>query len=209
MMQSLRSEPPERIGEFKVLEITDYLSRKFGQLCSETDRLSRNLLLFKVVGAQVVIRPSGTEPKVKIYSDIEGDKLISTRNRRAAEDMARNIADLVFDITLDRIGVRLSASAKRLPDHVDLDLRKEFDNIFSRDLINQAEFLSGQDDEEKLQWLKNRLSSYGAGADPIETAGRAVAHLCEALYSSASSPEAQRGLISLRSLLTAKEDSNN
>ncbi|HVG17837.1 MAG TPA: hypothetical protein VNI02_02220 [Blastocatellia bacterium] len=207
MMQSLRDEPLDRIGDFKVFQVTDYLSTdEFGPLRSETDRLSRNLILYRIEGAQIVIRPSGTEPKVKIYSDIEGQKLVSANDRRAAEAIARHVAELVYDLCLDRIGVRLSPSAKKLPDHVDLDLKKDFDENFRRDLLNAAEDLSRLDDAERSRWLRERLSQYGAGADPLETAGHAVVHLCDTLLAAGAAPQVEKALLLIKSQLTAEED---
>jgi phosphoglucomutase len=204
MMQSLRSDPVSRFGDFDVLATDDYLSvAKFGRLLSETDRLSRNLVLFKLDGAQVVIRPSGTEPKVKIYADIEGRRLIAGNDRRAAETLAQNLAEVVFDTCTDIIGVRLSPSAKLLPDHVDLSLKKEFDQIFRPALVEGAQDLARQGGEELTEWLRHNLSSYGGGADPLEVTTHAVAHLCQTLRKDTSNPELQRALLRIESRLAA------
>lgn len=194
MMRSLRDRPEERIGDLKVVSMTDYLSTDFGPLQSATDELSRNLLLYTLDGAQAVIRPSGTEPKVKIYADVEGQKLASTDDRRAAQDMARQLVDLVFDVCLSRIGVSLSPSAKILPDHVDLDLRIDFDQNFSGELLRNAQRLSQLSRKEILEWFRARLSAYGAGADPLEATGHALPHLCDDLLTRTRDAQIQQSL---------------
>ena len=203
MMGSLRNDPFSRIGDLSVLEVEDYLSSdgKLGPLKSETDKLSRNLLLFKLDGAQVVVRPSGTEPKVKLYVDIEGRKFVSSEDRNAAREMAGKLAEIVFDLCIDRIGVRLSPSARLLPDHIDLDLKRDFGEKFSQDLLDASVELAGKSEEERLQWLRKRLSAYGAGADPLEAVGRAVVHLCESLRADTSNPEIQRSLLTIQNQL--------
>jgi phosphomannomutase len=72
MMQSLRDHPPAALGGAPVLRSRDFLSEEHGPLRGDTERLSRNLLAYDLDSAQVVVRPSGTEPKAKIYVDFEG-----------------------------------------------------------------------------------------------------------------------------------------
>jgi phosphoglucomutase len=208
MMRSLRNEPVEYIGDFKVLSVTDYLSATFGPLQSTTDELSRNLLLYTIDGAQAVIRPSGTEPKVKIYADLEGQKLVPDGDRSAAEAMARQLADSVFDVCLRRIGVSLSPSARVLPDHVDLDLRIDFDQNFSGELLRNARRLSQLSRPEILEWFRARLSAYGAGADPLEAAGLALPHLCDALHLRTKDTQILESLLMIKEeLKIAREES--
>lgn len=203
MMKSLRDQPVEQIGDLKVRAMADYLSRDFGPLQGLTDELSRNLLLYTLDGAQVVIRPSGTEPKVKIYADLEGRRLVSAGDRSAAERMAGQLVDSVFELCLSRIGISLSPSAKVLPDHVDLDLRIEFDQKFSSELLNNAYRLSQLNDAELLDWFRGSLSAYGAGADPLEATGHALPHLCDALQARTKDPQIHESLRIIKRRLTA------
>ena len=54
-MKNLRNSPPKSIGELEVLKIEDYLPRS-------------DILIFSLVGEnRIIIRPSGTEPKIKFY----------------------------------------------------------------------------------------------------------------------------------------------
>jgi phosphoglucomutase/phosphomannomutase len=210
MMHSLRTAAPERIGDLKVLSKLDYLSEEFGPLKSSTDALSRNLLLFRLEGTQVVIRPSGTEPKVKVYADIEGQRLVAAGDRAAAESMARHLVDDLFNLCLSRIGVTLSPSASILPDHVDLDLRLEFDQRFRGDFLNEAKRLANSTAESTLQWFRLRLAPYGAGADPLEATRPALLHLCKSLGASASDPQIQQALREIQErLVAAKTETGN
>lgn len=61
VMEALRKSPPTAINKQKVIEVTDYLS-------DHTALPKSNVLLFRVDDhSKFVIRPSGTEPKIKIY----------------------------------------------------------------------------------------------------------------------------------------------
>jgi phosphomannomutase len=68
LMGALRRAPPQRIGERAVLVRRDYES---GEGAEGSARLPRsNVLAFELEGGtRVVVRPSGTEPKVKCYLD--------------------------------------------------------------------------------------------------------------------------------------------
>jgi phosphoglucomutase len=180
MMRSLREKPPEAFYRMPVLRSEDFLSASHGPLRSETERLSRNLLLYELENAQIVIRPSGTEPKAKIYVDVEGSKL-SESDRKGVAQYAQKMAISIVEDCILRIGFHLSASASILPDYIDLDLKSSFDTHFRKDLLDSASSLSRLSSVEQLAWLRNRLAAYGAGADPLAATSDAVAHLIETL----------------------------
>jgi len=70
----LREQKPKTMGDFEITSIKDYWQGK--PFLSNTDKFSRNVLVFnfktgdKTCNMTVTIRPSGTEPKTKIYLEI-------------------------------------------------------------------------------------------------------------------------------------------
>jgi len=61
-MLSLRQTPPTAIGAYKVIKVTDYMKTE------ETGLPASNVLVYSLEGgATVIVRPSGTEPKIKAY----------------------------------------------------------------------------------------------------------------------------------------------
>ena len=66
LMKSLRAAPPAEIGGWKVNGMTDYLSGNTGLIPSD-------VLEFRLEDAgKVIVRPSGTEPKLKLYLSVRG-----------------------------------------------------------------------------------------------------------------------------------------
>ena len=66
LMKSLRTAPPAEIGGWKVSGTTDYLNDGTGLIPSD-------VLEFRLEDAgKVIVRPSGTEPKLKIYLSVRG-----------------------------------------------------------------------------------------------------------------------------------------
>ena len=62
IMEGLRKNPPAEIGGCRVVKATDYKNTE------ETGLPAANVLTYKLDGgAEVIIRPSGTEPKIKTY----------------------------------------------------------------------------------------------------------------------------------------------
>jgi hypothetical protein len=198
MMRSLREDPPRAFGEMPVVETRDFLSPEHGPLRSDTERLSRNLLAYRLekaeVKAQVVVRPSGTEPKAKIYVDLEGGEMERNQTRRWAEELAaRTLVECVA-----RIGVHLLPCAGLLPDTVDLDLKHRFGTEFREELAIAAADLSRASVEERLAWLRGRLALYGAGADPLNATSAATAALLHEVAAEVPTP-ARETLIELES----------
>ena len=87
VMAGLRSGTPAELGGEPVLSVTD--------LTGGTTQLpSADVLSYRLPDARVVIRPSGTEPKIKAYLEVvqhvpDGD--LAAARRLAAARMARLI----------------------------------------------------------------------------------------------------------------------
>jgi phosphoglucomutase len=201
MMHSLRENPPEELGGIPVRHRADLLSQEHGPLLSETDRQARNFLVFRLDGCQVVVRPSGTEPKAKIYVDLRGASLAGGADRVQAGRFARQLAVRILDDCIGRVGYRLSASANLLPDYIDLDLKTDFDTAFRRDLTAAVGTFAGLDAEGRLRWLRQRLASYAAGADPIDAAGAAIDSLCADLARESASSTFQQAIRDLQAIV--------
>ena len=70
IMASLRENAPAEIGGYKVVKIVDYKKTE------ETGLPSANVLVYTLEGgATVIVRPSGTEPKIKTYFTTLGKDL--------------------------------------------------------------------------------------------------------------------------------------
>jgi phosphoglucomutase/phosphomannomutase len=200
MLKSLRSDRPTSLAGRSVEKFVDYLDESvMGPIKSKTDQLSRNLLVYKMEGTQIVIRPSGTEPKLKIYADIEGDKWDSQNDRNAAMKVAKNVASRVYETCLERIQIRLSESAQELPDYIEIKRKQDFDNAFTEDLTLFAERV-GQNTSltnhasKRILWLKDRLQEYTSGADPFVAVKKAVSHLSRRLIKETSNQNVVSGL---------------
>ena len=77
LMNELRKNPPAEIGGKKVVSIRDYLTETITDLITgavtPTGLPASNVLYFECEGGNVVVvRPSGTEPKIKLYLLVNG-----------------------------------------------------------------------------------------------------------------------------------------
>ena len=79
IMEELRNNPPTAIGEYKVVKVTDY------QKPEETGLPAANVLVYDLEGgAQAIVRPSGTEPKIKTYFTTLGKDLAEAQAQKDA-----------------------------------------------------------------------------------------------------------------------------
>ncbi len=70
IMAGLRENPPKEIGGLKVTAVRDYLKGTIvrGDSCEPTGLPTSDVLYFELEGGNwVCVRPSGTEPKIKLY----------------------------------------------------------------------------------------------------------------------------------------------
>lgn len=80
IMENLRKNPVESLGKMKVTVREDYNTlTRLNVLTGETEEIllpKANILVYWLDGGhQVIVRPSGTEPKVKVYYSIKGKDL--------------------------------------------------------------------------------------------------------------------------------------
>ncbi len=79
IMEGLRENPPAAIGDYKVVQVTDYKKPE------ETGLPAANVLVYKLEGgAEVIVRPSGTEPKIKTYFTTLGKDLAEAQAQKDA-----------------------------------------------------------------------------------------------------------------------------
>lgn len=78
MMASLRAEPPTAVGEVAVARIDDLLQGVEGFPPGDV------LRLWLDDGSRLIVRPSGTEPKLKLYLDVRGSSAKKATRRLTA-----------------------------------------------------------------------------------------------------------------------------
>jgi hypothetical protein len=167
----LRENPPETVGGRKVLSVTDYWDEEqFGPFISSTDRFGRNLMTYRLEGGiKATIRPSGTEPKNKIYIE------------KASAPVGAGASDAVFQAARDRVDrevqefsnaflktmlalvdIHLPAYALEISDLVSISSKRHFAEEFTPGLERLA--AGAGSDEELNAWIDSQLKSYGPDA---------------------------------------------
>ena len=77
IMEELRKNPPTEIGGYTVVKVTDFKKPE------ETGLPAANVLIYDLEGgAAVIVRPSGTEPKIKTYFTTLGKDLAEAQAQK-------------------------------------------------------------------------------------------------------------------------------
>ena len=88
IMRALRQNPPKEIAGYAVTRVTDY------EKPEQTGLPAANVLVYALEGgATVVIRPSGTEPKIKAYFTTLGKNL---EEAQAQKDKLAAVVEKIF-----------------------------------------------------------------------------------------------------------------
>lgn len=91
---------------------------------------------------------------------------------------ADQIARQVYNELLTRIGLSLSEAGLRLPDIIELDRKRDFEQQTVgqlREALAQGRFAHLND---LLSWLRTEVSSMTPGADPLPALKAPIAYLC-------------------------------
>jgi phosphoglucomutase len=79
-LKNLRANAPKYLGDFKVVSVSDYLTSVTTNTATdektEITLPKSDVLCYGLEnGSEVIIRPSGTEPKIKIYISAIGSSI--------------------------------------------------------------------------------------------------------------------------------------
>ena len=85
IMEKMRTNPPENIGKYKIVSISDYQLKKYINLMTKEEKETRlpksNVLYYELENDNwCCIRPSGTEPKIKMYFGIKENNYDDAKN---------------------------------------------------------------------------------------------------------------------------------
>jgi phosphoglucomutase len=135
---SLRANPPTEVGGLNVVDFVDHQSPDgpHGPIKSGTDKASRNVLALALEGgARLIVRPSGTEPKTKVYAEVSGapgadpDKL-----NLKAKGLAH---EFVLEM-LRRVDIELPVWSLSLSELLSVEKKTEFVEITMPQIIAKA-----------------------------------------------------------------------
>lgn len=165
---SLRQDPPSRLGGRLVLRMQDHQDTEDDLLpiVSETDRASRDVLVFTLDGgARVVLRPSGTEPKTKVYVEVSGDAQDrGPAARRRIDREAQDLAEGVVLALLDRVGLPLEPWMLGASDLVSVEHKRALAPLLDELERRLVAAHTPQERQAVSQWLDRSLAPLGAGA---------------------------------------------
>ena len=171
IQQGMRDNPPTEIGGHAVTAFHDRADPKgpWGPIKSGTDAASRDMLVFQLgPDRRILLRPSGTEPKNKIYVEVcgrPGAPLETEVPLVVAE--AKDLAIAFAQQMLARVDIHLPAWALRVSDLVAIEHKQHFAEVVIPGLCSR---LSAG--EPVQDWLADQLRPYGK--DPLRLVADAV-----------------------------------
>jgi phosphoglucomutase len=178
IQDSLRKEPPAEVAGTAIVTCDDLLSVQgwLGPIKSGTDAASRDVLIFTLADdSRVIIRPSGTEPKNKIYIEVPGStpkadltaaQLDAERTR--CEDRAAALGRAFERLMLARVGIEVPEYALAVSGLVGLDWKQHFAATFLPELEQRA-----RAGTELSAFVEQSLQPYGK--DPRDLVAPGVA----------------------------------
>lgn len=156
---SIRANPPTTIGG---LEVTSFADRAdpagpLGVIKSGTDAASRDVLVFQFgERARILLRPSGTEPKNKIYVEFcgePGEPVDDAIPRVTAA--AKALARAFTQVMLARVDIQLPDWALLVSDLVAIEQKRDFAETFVPGLVLLL------NDPGLQTWIDQNLRAYG------------------------------------------------
>ncbi len=174
IMDHLRKNNIESLNDFDVSEKSD---RWAGEpFLSPTDKSSRNVIIFhfnsttETQSIRIIVRPSGTEPKVKVYVEVTGkpcklENLHAERKKIAA--VRENLEKAFMRYCYKILDVDFPERGYLLFWQLPLDVKLKYFEI-EDDIVSLRSISNKEERSEKLDKLIGFL-----GADPIEKVDKA------------------------------------
>jgi phosphoglucomutase len=189
IQDALRAAPPQEIGGRPVRAMHDRRDPggPFGPISSGTDLASRDVLVFQLDDARVLLRPSGTEPKNKAYVEVHGQRGVADLGAEVArvDAAVRALAEDFVDAILARVDMQLPRWAHGVSGLVPVEGKLAFGAALP-ELVRRLE--AGEDFEP---WLSEELSALGP--DPEGLVAEAVRRFVATAELGAATAAAVRG----------------
>jgi len=175
IQELLRTNPPKQIGGRAVVDVNDYWDEgKYGPFLSQTDRSSRNLISYTMEGGiKATIRPSGTEPKNKLYLELAAAPLGPNatladfnEHRQDVDREVKEFSNKFLAQMLSLIGVSVPEYAFEISDLVPLQWKVDFCDRFLPEFRRRAEEVAKNSASERdlNTWVDKTLRPYGPDA---------------------------------------------
>jgi phosphoglucomutase len=157
IMASLRTDPPAEIGGVEVTKFIDRQAVEEEEPPTHTERMSRDMLSFVLADdTRVTVRPSGTEPKLKLYVETTHESVDDPEEaREELMTRAHALVNTVILTMMNRIDVVLPPWALDISDRVNLDTKIEWSNRLVPALLEQLELAP----DTAGAWLRARLDA--------------------------------------------------
>jgi len=171
IMEHLRDNTIESFGAFRVKEKVDRWKGEPQPHLSPTDTASRNVLIFNIdnvpntSGLKVTVRPSGTEPKIKMYFEVLGIPCHLEQISKEKETITGIRKELEKAFMLhcyELLGVDFPERGFSLFWQLPLNDKLKYFDI-EREIINLKAIAERSEREEELYKVLDFL-----GADPVE-----------------------------------------
>jgi len=191
IQEAIRSSPPTSIGGRQVTAFYDRQDEAgvFGPIVSSTDRSARDVLAFSLgPDHRLVIRPSGTEPKTKVYAEaivpVTGDLQACLAE---AQRQAQELADDFVRQALAVVGLELGPVGLHCSALLGVEERIRFADEVLPGAVQQA--ASGASEPQLRLWLEERIGSWGGDGIGMTAQGYSWWRQVEAASSGLSSQQ--------------------
>ncbi|MEM1010025.1 MAG: hypothetical protein AAGJ35_13595, partial [Myxococcota bacterium] len=167
LIANLRKQPPSTIAGRKVEAFFDHWDETgiFGPIRSETDRSARNVLVFHLEDdVRIIMRPSGTEPKAKIYVEIPTSAGLSEQELHnviaQTNQQARTLGSAFAQQALAQIDIELPTYAFFVSDLVSIDNKVRFVQEVLPQWVEHTQKIHNTDDavEQSATFLTQALA---------------------------------------------------
>lgn len=164
---SFRASPPASIGGRAVVAMHDRRdpSGPFGPIVSNTDAASRDVLVFDLGSSgRVILRPSGTEPKTKVYVEVRGERGAADLGAEATRCnlAAAALAEAFVVEMLDRVGIRLPSWAHGASELLPIEGRVALAEVIVPGVAARLD--AGEAVSDVRAWAAAALAAWGRDA---------------------------------------------
>jgi len=176
IQKTLRENPPSSLAGFVVARFVDKWEGE--PHISTTDTTSRNVLIFQLESSEklmkVTVRPSGTEPKTKIYFEVGGNPLGLDVTDAELEQEKQRITAVVKGLETDMMDYCYSVIGVDMPERnlalsalLSVAVKEKYFQVEAEIISLKAAVESGATEKDKArERVEDMLLIFGA--DPVE-----------------------------------------